>query len=180
MGEILQYFSSPGNGPKGWLVSTGLQDKTWLQLRHSDGIPKHSPFFPPESPKQAPEVEPGREGPAYLVLQLPPGAQKYRQGSPGFAPPCCERGLLPPPPGCCSPELVIGLLVLLCCCLVGRTVGFTVDSSLQDLTLLQSLHSGGVPLQEPPKAAGKQEPMDGPPLGGPVYLTVQPPLALHS
>ena len=31
-------------------------------------------------------------------------------------------------------------------------------TSSEDLALLQSLHSGGVPLQEPPNAAGKQEP----------------------
>ena len=47
--------------------------------------------------------------------------------------------------------------------------------SSQDIALLQSSHSCGVPLQEPPKETEKQDPEVAPSLGGPVYWTVQPP-----
>ena len=43
------------------------------------------------------------------------------------------------------------------------------------LTLLQSLHSSGVPLQRPPNDDEKQDPDVAPDLGGPMYNTEQPP-----
>ena len=52
--------------------------------------------------------------------------------------------------------------------------------SVQSSALLQSRHSGGVPEQDPPNKGGKQDPLVGPPLGGPVYLTLQPPVDWHS
>ena len=49
----------------------------------------------------------------------------------------------------------------------------------QEITLLQSLHYGGVPPQLPPKLSEKQDPMRIPERNGPVYLTVQPLLLEH-
>ena len=56
----------------------------------------------------------------------------------------------------------------------------SVVLSVQSSALLQSRHSGGVPEQDPPNKGGKQDPLVGPPLGGPVYLTLQPPVDWHS
>ena len=51
-------------------------------------------------------------------------------------------------------------------------MGFLIQ---QFLARLQSWHSGGVPLQLPPKDWGKQEPEAWPGLLGPTYLTSHPP-----
>ena len=52
------------------------------------------------------------------------------------------------------------------------------SASCHSSALEQSWHSGGVPRQDPPKEGGKQEPEVAPPLGGPVYCPVQPPLTV--
>ena len=125
-----------------------------LQSLHSRGVPVQEP--PKLSGKQLPWILPDLKGPTHFTWHPPLLVQEYLQLL--LSP---ELPALPELPE--LPELQ-------------ELDGLLLPPSEQDLTLLQSLHSGGVPVQEPPKLSGKQEPESLPGLEAPMYFTVQPPL----